>query len=81
MSNQINRIDDLITEDRALHLPTNMPYGFPVALEMYEVHLRADRKPHYRFRIIAPKEAQDVEIYVSPTGKSVRVYRNGIELV
>jgi hypothetical protein len=77
---EVKRIDDLITDGRAEALPVTMPNGFPIALEVYEVPRRAGRKPHYRFRIIAPNEEEDVEIYVSPTGRSVRVYRAGVEL-
>ena len=77
---EIERIDDLIFEGKAKSLPVSTPPGFPVAMEVYEVPRRAGRKPHYRFRIIAPNEAQDVEIYVSPTGRSVRAYRGGEEL-
>jgi hypothetical protein len=78
--NEVERIDDLITDGKAMPLPVSMPYGFPVAMEVHEVQRRVGRKPHYRFRIIAPNEGQDVEIYVSPTGRSVRVYRGGEEL-
>ena len=74
---EITRIEDLIEDGKAIN--TSL-WAVPVDLEVTQVPRRKGRLPHHKIHLTAGQESQDLDIYVSPTGGSVRVFRNGDEL-
>ncbi len=59
-----------------------LAYGFtwgPVSVERTAVFEHSNG-PYRVLRVVAPEVGRSVEIYISPTGRSMRVFRNGVEL-